>query len=337
MTSHTRLNRHALRRRLLGAAALASLAPAIGLSPRNARAAAAWPQRPLRLLVGFPAGSSPDLVARLIAEPLGKRIGQAVIVENRPGAAGNIAADLVAKSTDGHTFGLMINGNLTVAKLLNPRTPYDPQKDLQPVGLLVQAPLVLVGLPSAPGRFADWLVQARAQGDKLSYGSPGVGTVAHLAMELLKSASQIGLVHVPYPGNPQVTQALLRGEIQAALLPPGIAMPQVRAGKLIALGVTSEGRSALVSDLPSLASQGARGFDFQVWNALAAPASQPVEQSAQLGAHVQEILRSPDTRQALFNQGWQVAGLNADGLARRIQADTQAMTQVIQRLGVRLD
>jgi tripartite-type tricarboxylate transporter receptor subunit TctC len=325
-----------LQRRRLAALGVSMLV-AGALPVAGIAATTPWPQRPLRLLVGFPAGSSPDLVARLIAEPLGKRLGQAVVVENRPGASGNIAADLLAKSTDGHTFGLMINGNMTVAKLLNPRTPYDPHKDLQPVGLLVQAPLILVGLPSAPSNFADWLVQARMQGDKLSYGSPGVGTVAHLAMELLKSSSQLSAVHVPYPGNPQVTQALLRGEIQAALLPPGIAMPQVRAGKLIALGVTSEGRSPLVSDLASLASQGVKGFDFQVWNALAAPASQPAAQSAQVWAHVQEILRSPETRQALFNQGWQVAGLNADALARRIQTDTQAMQAVIQRLGVRVE
>ena len=211
-----------------------------------------WPSKPLKIVVGFPAGSSPDLTARLLADPLSQALGQPVIVENKVGAAGNIAADAVAKATDDHTIGLMINGNLTIAKILNPATTYDPLKDLQPVSLIAVLPLVLAVPAGAPTGKA-FFDQAKAQGDKLNYGTPGVGTVAHLGMELLKTRAGIAPVHVPYPGNPQVITGLIGGQVQMALLPPGLAMAQVKGGKLQAVGVTSTGRSSVVPEVPSLA------------------------------------------------------------------------------------
>ena len=211
-----------------------------------------WPSKPLKIVVGFPAGSSPDLTARLLAEPLSQALGQPVIVENKAGAGGNIGADAVARATDDHTIGLMINGNLTIAKILNPATTYDPLKDLQPVSLIAVLPLVLAVPAGAPTGKA-FFDQAKAQGDKLNYGTPGVGTVAHLGMELLKTRAGIAPVHVPYPGNPQVITGLIGGQVQMALLPPGLAMAQVKGGKLQAVGVTSTGRSSVVPEVPSLA------------------------------------------------------------------------------------
>ncbi|HYF16446.1 MAG TPA: tripartite tricarboxylate transporter substrate-binding protein, partial [Ramlibacter sp.] len=170
---------------------------------RPAPAAPNWPTRPVRLLVGFPGGSSPDLTARTLAEPLSKALGQPVVVENRPGAGGNIAADLVAKSTDDHTIGVMINGNMTIAKLLNPATPFDPLRDLAPISLIGTAPLLLTAPVNAPGGNAqEFFLAARNAGNKWSYGTPGVGTVGHIGMELLKTKTNIDPVHVPYPGNP---------------------------------------------------------------------------------------------------------------------------------------
>ncbi len=181
---------------LAGAAALAGLAPLA-----QAQAAATWPAKPLRFIVGFPAGSSPDLTARALAEPLEKALGQPVVVENRVGAGGNIGADAVAKATDGHTIGLMINGNLTISRLLNPALRYDPATDFAPVSLIGVAPLVLVAPAGAPGADARaFLDAARGAGSKWSYGSPGVGTVGHLGMELLKARTGMAPVHVPYPG-----------------------------------------------------------------------------------------------------------------------------------------
>jgi len=172
-----RLTPSPLRRALL---ALGLLTLGVGA---QAQQAAAWPTKAVKILVGFPAGTSPDLVARTLAEPLSKALGQPVVVENKPGAGGNIAADMVAKATDGHTIGVMINGNLTIAKLLNPKTPYDPAKDLAPISLIGTAPLVLAAPANAPGNTtAEFLAAARSNGDKWSYGSPGSVTGGDLGM-----------------------------------------------------------------------------------------------------------------------------------------------------------
>ena len=323
---------HWNRRRTLGL--LFTALSALG----QAAQAAEWPSRPVHLIVGFPAGSSPDLTARALAEPLGKALGQPVIVDNKVGAGGNIAADAVAKATDGHTLGLMINGNMTIARILNPKVPYDPLKDLAPVSLIGTAPLLLtVPAGSAGETPAQWLAQARKAGKQLSYGSPGVGTVAHLGMELLKQKAGIDPVHVPYPGNPQIINAMLGGQIQLALLPPGLAMPQVRAGKLRAMGTTSSGRSALVPEVGSLAEAGVKNYQLEIWNAVAAPASMPAAQVRQLSGIVSDIVRSPEMRQRLFQQGWQVVGSSPEGLKNRIDADTRALGDIIRQQKIELN
>lgn len=322
MTNH-RLSR----RRLLSLPLIA--APSLGLAQN-------WPSKTLRLIVGFPPGSSPDLTARLLAEPLGKALGQTVIVDNKVGAGGNIAADLVAKATDGHTLGLMINGNMTIARLLNPQLPYDPLKDLAPVSLIGTAPLVLAVPADAPGAtLADWMAQARQAGERWSYGSPGVGTVAHLGMELFKARTGTAAVHVPYPGNPQVITALLGGQIQAALLPPALAAAQARSGKLRVLATTSTGRSILAPEVPSLSEAGVKNFQLEIWNAVAAPASMPAVQVRRVADAVSAIVRSDDMRTKLFQQGWQVAGSAPEGLRHRIETDTQALGDIIRRQNIK--
>lgn len=297
---------------------------------------AAWPQRPLRLVVGFPPGSSPDTTARTLAEPLAARLGQPVVVDNRPGAAGNIAADAVARATDGHTLGLMINGNLTVAKLLNPATPYDPHTDLVPVSLLVKAPLVLCAGPQVQARGAAVWAAAQQAGDRWNYGSPGVGTLAHLGMEMLQARAGWRAVHVPFPGNPQVIQAMLRGEVHLALFPPGLALQQAEAGKLQAVAVTSGGRSPLAPNVPALAELGMADTELEVWNAVAAPRSLPTAHVLKVANALVDVVRQPDVRAKLFQQGWQVVGTNPEGLARRIANDTARMRAVIERRNLRV-
>ena len=326
-------------RRAALAIALAALSTAT-VAQRADKAAAdpAWPTRPVRILVGFPGGSTPDLVARTIAEPLSKALGQSVIVENKPGAGGNIAADMVAKSTDQHTIGVMINGNMTIAKLLNPATPFDPLKDLAPISLIGTAPLVLTAPANAPGNNAqDFFVAARTAGNKWSYGTPGVGTVGHIGMELLKTKTNIDPVHVPYPGNPQVINAMLSGQIQLALLPPGLASAQIKGGKLKAIGVTSIGRSSLVPEFASLDEGGVRGFQLEIWTAAAAPATMPQPIVAKLSRLISQIARSPEVRQKLFQQGWQTAGTSAEGLANRIKSDTALLGGVIAMRNIKAE
>lgn len=311
------------------------LAAALTLSGAWAQNAPAWPTKPVRLVVGFPGGSSPDLMARTIAEPLAKALGQPVVVENRPGAGGNVAADLVARATDDHTLGLMINGNLTIAKILNPATTYDPLKDLQPVSLLATAPLVLAASAAVPGDVPGMLAAARAAGGKWNYGTPGIGTVAHIGMELLKSNAGIEAVHVPYQGNPQVITAMVAGDVHIALLPPGLAMAQVAGGKLKAIGVTSLGRSSLVPNVPSVAEGGIKGFQLEIWNAVAAPNSLPRPVVNKVSGLLADIVRDPDIRQRIFTQGWQVAGTSPEGLGNRIKADTAKMGEVIRKANIK--
>ena len=298
--------------------------------------AAVWPTKPVRILVGFPGGSTPDMAARILAESLTKALGQPVIIDNKPGASGNIAADQVAKATDDHTLGVLINGNLTSAKLLNPKLPYDPVKDFAPISLLTTAPLVLVAPANLPTGSA-FFYAARNAGNKWNYGSVGNGSVGHLGMELLKTkAGGLAAVHVPYQGNPQVVSALLGGQIQMALIPPGIALPQILAGKLNAIGLTS-GRSPLASEIASLTDADIRGFNLEVWTALVGPVNLSKAAQTRLATEVSKIIRDPETRQKLFSQGWQAVGTSSEGLVGRMKTETAIMGGIIAMSNIKLE
>ena len=322
------------RRTLIHAAGAAALAGALAL-PVPVAAQPAWPTRPVRILVGFPPGSTPDMSARAIAEPLARILGQPVVVENKPGASGNIATDQVAKATDDHTLGVVINGNLTSSKMLYRDLPYDPAKDFAYLSLLTTAPLVLVARADAPDG-AAFLAAARKDGDRWNYGSVGAGSVAHLGMELLKSrAGDFKAVHVPYKGNPQVVTAMIGGEIQMALVPPGIAMPQVNAGKLKAIGLTS-GRSALVPNVPPLADAGLKDFNLEVWTALVGPARLSKAARDRLSAEVPALVRDPAVRQRLISVGWQPVGTSPDGLKSRVEDEARILGDIIRGAGISL-
>ena len=304
-------------------------------SLKNPEITAAWPTKPVRILVGFPGGSSPDMTARTLAEPLARALGQPVIIENKPGASGNIAADQVAKATDDHTLGIVINGNLTSASLLHSQLPYDPAKDFAPISLLTTAPLILVAPASLPGG-ADFFAAARQAGSQWNYGSVGTGSVAHLGLELIKSrAPGLTPVHIPFAGNPQVVTALLGGQIQMGLMPPGVAMPQVRAGKLRAIGLAG-GRSSLVPEVPPLAEAGVQNVNLEVWNALIGPARLSKAAQARLAQEVPRIIRDADTRQKLFNQGWNAVGTSPEGLRTRIREESAILGNIIQTHNIKI-
>jgi tripartite-type tricarboxylate transporter receptor subunit TctC len=304
--------------------------------PKDLKNTDGWPNRPLRILVGFPGGSTPDMAARTLAEPLSRALGQPVIIENKPGASGNIAADQVAKATDDHTLGVVINGNLTSAKLLYPKLPYDPAKDFALISLLATAPLVLVAPANEPGG-ADFFAAARQGASQWNYGSVGNGSVAHLGMELLKSrVPGLTPVHVPFAGNPQVVTAMLGGQIQMALIPPGVAMPHVRSGKLKAIGLAG-GRSSLVPEVPPLADAGVTNVNLEVWTALIGPAGLSKAAQARLAQEVPRIIRDADTRQKLFNQGWQAVGTSPDGLKSRVKDEAAILGGIIQSRGLKLE
>ena len=319
------------RRRLLVAAA--TLAATAWCS--SALAQPAWPSKPVKIMVGFPGGSTPDMAARALAEVLAKSLGQPVVVENKPGASGDIAADQVAKAGDDHTLGVVINGNLTSAKLLKANLPYDPAKDFAFVSLLATAPLVLAAQPELPAG-ADFFAAARASAGKWSYGSVGIGSVGHLGMEYVKSrAGNFDAVHVPYNGNPAVITAILGGQIQMALMPPGIALPQVKAGKMKAIGLTGP-RSALAPDTPSLAELGVQMDALEVWVALVGPASLSASAQERLAREVPAAVNG-EARERLLTSGWQAVGSSSDGLRQRVARETGILGGIIQSRGIKIE
>ena len=311
------------------------LAAALPFAVPAASAQSAWPTKPIRLVVGFPGGSTPDIAARTIAEPLAKLLGQPVVVDNKPGASGNIAADTVAKATDDHTLGMVINGNLTSSKMLYPTLPYDPAKDFSYLSLIATAPLVLIATNDLPSGKA-FLDAAKASGDRWNYGSVGVGSVGHLGMELIKSRLPgLQAQHVPYAGNPQVVTAMVGGQIQMALVPPGIAIPQVKAGKVKAIGLTS-GRSTLAPDYAPLADLGVKDANLEVWTALLGPAKLSPAARTRVTEAVAQVMKMPDVRQTLFDRGWQPVGTSPEGMRLRVQEEAAIMTRIIQSRGIKI-
>jgi tripartite-type tricarboxylate transporter receptor subunit TctC len=296
-----------------------------------------WPSKPIHLLVGFPGGSTPDGAARAIAEPLSKALGQPVIVENKMGSSGNIATAQIARADDDHTLGIVINGNLTSAKMLFPKLPYDPARDFSFLTLVGTAPLVLVAQPDAPSGKA-FFDAAVAAGDKWSYGSVGTGSVAHLGMELLKArVPGLAAVHVPYQGNPFVVTALLGKQIEMALMPPGVALPQIKAGKLKAIGITS-GRSTLAPEIPPLSETGVKDFHLEVWTALVGPAKLSRAAQERLANVLPAILQDASVRQKLFNQGWQAPGAASSlALKSRVQDEAKIMQNIISSRGIKIE
>lgn len=310
--------------------------PLLGLGGLARAQASSWPTRPVRLLVGFPAGSTPDSSARALADGLAGVLGQSVIVENRPGASGNLAADLVAKAHDDHTLGVVINGNLTSAKMLNPQLPYDPARDFAFLSLLTTAPLALVARADLPDG-AAFFEAAVQQGERWNYGSVGAGSVAHLGMEQLKlKVPGLKAVHVPYQGNPAVITALLGGQIHMALVPPGLAMPHVKTGRLRVIGLTG-GRSTLVPELGALSEIGVKNFNLQVWTALIGPASLSQAAQARLAHEVPAVVRSAATRQRLFTQGWNAIGSSPEGLRLRVADESAILGGIIKSANIKTE
>jgi len=321
-----------IHRRALALAAVCALAIA---SP-VAQGQGVWPNKMVRIIVGFPGGSTPDIAARALADGLAKVWGQPVVVEAKTGAGGNLAADFVAKASDDHTLGVVINGNLTTAKLLNPKLTYDPVKDLLPLSLVATAPLVLVA-PADQAGGAAWVAAARNAGDKWSYGSVGVGSVGHLGVEVIKAAvGNTGAVHVPYNGNPAVITAMLGGQVQMALMPPGVALPQVKAGKLQAVGLAGP-RSPLAPDVPSLTEAGVRMNPLEVWTALVGPAGLSKAAQERIARDITALLKEADTRQRLITGGWDPQGTSGAVLATRVREETRIFGDIITARGIKLE
>ena len=319
------------RRRVLQAAAAGAATLAL---PSFAQA---WPARPIKLVVPFPPGSSPDIIGRLVAEPLAQALGQPIVVDNRPGAGGNLGTGVVAKAEpDGYTFLFTIQGPLVTAPLLSKSLNYDPIKELAPVSLVATSPNVLVVDPKlGANTLADFVRIAKEKKGELNYGSVGNGSAAHLAMELFKTRAGIELVHVPYQGFPQVVNAILAGQVQAGFMVPGLAMGQVRAGKLRALGLTTLGRSSTLPELPTLAELGYPGFEAVSWQAVLAPARTPRPVIERVSRELVRIIKSDDVRTKMLGQYFSAAGTAPEAWAGLIKTEREKWAQVIKAAGVK--
>ncbi len=299
--------------------------------------AQAWPSRTIKLVVPFPPGSSPDIIGRLLAEPLGQALGQTVIVDNKPGAGGNVGTGAVAKAEpDGYTFLFTIQGPLVTAPLLSANLNYDPLKDLTPVTLVATSPNVLVVDPKlGANTLADFVRIAKEKSGQLNYGSVGNGSASHLAMELFKARAGLDIVHVPYQGFPQVVNAILAGQVQAGFMVPGIAIGQVRAGKLKALGVTTLGRSGSLPELPSFVEQGYAGFEAISWQAVLAPAGTPKPIIERISRELIRIIKSDDVRGKILGQYFSAAGTAPEALAGLMKSERERWAKVIKAAGVK--
>lgn len=318
------------RRDVLKAAAAGAVALAL---PAHAQP---WPARSIKLVVPFPPGSSPDLIARVISEPLAASLGQPIVVENRAGAGGNIGTGVVTKApADGYTLLFTIQGPLVTAPMLSKSLPYDPAKELAPVSLVATSPNVLVVSPQlGVDTLAEFVRVAKERKGQLNYGSVGNGSASHLAMELFKARAGVDLVHVPYQGFPQVVNAILAGQVQAGFMVPGIAMGQVRAGKLKALGVTTLGRSSALPEMPTFAELGYPGFEAISWQAVLAPAGTPKPVIERLSRELVRIIKSDDVRGKMLTQYFSAAGTAPEALANLMKTERENWGRVIKAAGV---
>jgi tripartite-type tricarboxylate transporter receptor subunit TctC len=298
-----------------------------------------YPTKPIRLVVPFPPGGATDILARDVAQRLTDAWGQSVIVDNRPGAGGNIGSELVAKSPpDGYTLEMGTVGTHAINASLYAKMPYDNVKDFVPVILVAGVPNVLVVNPSVPvNSVAELIAYAKANPGKLNFASSGNGTSIHLSGELFKVMAGVQMTHVPYKGSAPALQDLLGGQVQLMFdnLPP--SLPQIKAGKLRALAVTSSTRALALPDVPTLAESGLPGFEASSWFGVLAPAGTPPAIVTKLNTEIANWLSTPAAREKLTKQGANPAGGTPEDFAKHIAAETAKWAKVVKESGARID
>ncbi|MFM2119573.1 MAG: hypothetical protein RL722_1041 [Pseudomonadota bacterium] len=324
------------RQALLRLGAGASLAlPAAGLLQASE---GAWPSKAVRFVVPFAPGGSSEIVARTVAVELGRALGQSVYVENKPGGAGNVAMQEVARADDQHTLILGHIGTLAVNPYIFDKLPYDPVKDFRPISLLAKVPsLYLVRPDLGVDNLKDFIAYARKNPGRLNYGSAGNGSAGHLAMEYLKMASSTFMVHVPYRGTgPQLTD-LLAGRLDAAAVGASAVMQFIKAGKLRCIATGSPQRLAQLPDVPTVAEQGYPGFEMTQWYGLLAPASLPQAAADKLAAATATAMRQPGSTEKLAGESALAVGNSPADFAKFIAAEQQRWKIVVARARIKPD
>ena len=328
---------HTPSRRLCARIALAACALAAGIAPAFAQQG--WPTRQIRIVVPYGPGSSPDVAARIIAERLSPRLGQPVVIENRPGAGGNNGSGLVAKAPgDGYTFLISTNGPLVYNTVLYRKLPYDPFTELKPVVLAGGQANVCTVRADSGIRDLKGLVEAmRKNPGRFNFSSTGVGSLSHLGIELLKVKTDTYAVHIPYASSPLAVLAILQGDVQFACVPAVAVLPQVKAGKLRTLAVSTAQRSQLTPDIPTMKEAGLPEIENVAWMAIMAPSTTPDEIVERMNREINAVLAMPETKEKMHAQYMEPIGGSPQDLQRFMQQELRVMTPVIRRTGISME
>jgi tripartite-type tricarboxylate transporter receptor subunit TctC len=326
-------------RRLVLAAALRGLF-ALGLGASAAAALAqSWPSKPIHIVVPYGAGSSPDVFARVIAEKIAPRLGQPVIVENKPGAGGNTGTGSVARAAgDGYTYIISTNGPLVYNSVLYKNLGYDPFKDLRPVVFGgAQANVCAVRADSGIQTLGDLVKAMKANPGKFNFASTGVGSLSQLGVELLKAKTNTFAVHIPYASSPLAITAVLQGDVQFACVPAVSVMPQVKAGKLRALAVSTEKRSPFTPEIPTMKEAGLPEIENLAWMAFLAPASTPDDIVERMNKEINAALATPEVKEKLATMYMEPVGGSPEDLRKFMQKELRVMTPIIKRSGATVE
>jgi tripartite-type tricarboxylate transporter receptor subunit TctC len=308
------------------------------LLPAGAALAQDYPSRPIRLIVGFAAGGPADTTARILAHRLSDRIGVNVVVDNRPGATGVIAADTVAKAVpDGHTVLLCASGLMVTNPLLMPKTPFDPARDFAPVSMVVSIPFVLFVNPASPvANVRDLIALARSRPGALNYGTAGAGSSSHLASVLFSTMAGIQAVHVPYKGSALAANDLVAGQLHFIFEAIAAGMQFVKSGRLRALGVATAQRIAVAPELPTIAEAGMPGFEASVWHGICAPAATPPARIERLGREIVATAVQPDVRERYTAIGTEVIASDPAQFRAALRAEIARWEKLVRETGFRL-
>jgi tripartite-type tricarboxylate transporter receptor subunit TctC len=331
-----------LRTRLLvGSLFLSTTAAAFAQAPAadNAAAKAALKTEAFRIVAPFPPGGPIDVLSRVLGAGLQAEYGQTAVVDNRPGANGNIGIDLVKRAPgNGHTLLVVPAGNMTINPTLMSNLPYDVQKDFTPIAMLAKAANVIAVFPSVPVKSIPELVaMSKAKPGTMAFASPGIGSGLHLAGELFKDASGADMLHIPYKGTTQAMNDAIGGQVQVIFGALPTLMPQIKAGKLRALAVTGAARSPIMPELPTLADEGVKGVDVVSWYGLFVPSSTPANVSGQLARDVTAILNQQSTRDTLTAQGLELSPLRLQAFDKAIQVEAATWAKVIKEHNIHAD
>jgi tripartite-type tricarboxylate transporter receptor subunit TctC len=318
--------------------ALTTLLALLAAAGSPALAQSDYPDRPIRLIVPFPAGSSADVISRLLVQSLNERLGQQVVIENRPGASGSIGADITAKATpDGYTMGMITGSTHAVAPALGTKLPYDTIKDFKPISMVGAAPYVLVVYPGLPAKSVKELVAlAKSKPGQLNYGSAGLASLAHLASAQFATEMGIELTHVPYKSSAQSVIDIVTGrlDMQVATIAPMLA--NIRAGQLRALATTAAKRPSALPELPTMQEAGVPNYDVALWLAFAMPAATPDAIVARLNKEMTAILSAPDMQAQIRQRGFEPEPGPPEAVTARIRTETEAWRKLVEKTGIKM-